>query len=125
MPTVDQTTPAPPTRREPIVETIHGVDIADPYRWLEDGASPEVRAWTAAQNARTEALLSSVPGRPGLETRLTDLFRAASLGAPERRGRRIFYTRREGDQAQAILYWRDGLDGDERVLIDPNRLDAR
>jgi prolyl oligopeptidase len=115
----------PATRRDEIVETIHGVAVNDPYRWLEDGASPEVRAWTAAQNARTEALLAAVPGRPTLEARLTELFRAGSLGAPERRGRRIFYTRREGDQAQAVLCWRDGLDGEERVLIDPNRLDER
>ncbi|HEX2656616.1 MAG TPA: hypothetical protein VHU40_00020, partial [Polyangia bacterium] len=41
----------PPTRRDPVVETLHGETVADPYRWLEDGTSPEVDAWTAAQTA--------------------------------------------------------------------------
>ena len=52
------------TRRDETVETIHGVAVADPYRWLEDGESEEPRAWTAAQNARTEALLVAFRAGP-------------------------------------------------------------
>jgi prolyl oligopeptidase len=110
-------------RREEIVETIHGVAVADPYRWLEDGDDPEVRAWTAAQNARTEAALRAVPGRAAIEARLTELLTVGTLSAPVIRGGRLFYLKREGEQAQALLCWRDGVDGEERVLIDPNALD--
>jgi prolyl oligopeptidase len=111
------------TRREAIVETIHGVAVADPYRWLEDANDPEVAAWTAGQNARTDALLRAVPGRAALEGRLTELFRVGTLASPAVHGGRFFYLKREGDQAQAVLCVRDGLDGDERVLIDSNALD--
>lgn len=113
----------PPTRRDDVVETLHGVAVADPYRWLEDGASAETRAWTAAQNARTDAILRAVPGRSALEERLGALYRVATVDAPAVRGRRFFYLKREGDQSQDVLYARDGADGPERSLVDPNRLD--
>src|SRR3954465_8685901 len=51
MPTSNLTAP-PNSRRDQVVDHLHGVEIADPYRWLEDGTSDETRAWTAAQNAR-------------------------------------------------------------------------
>ncbi|MDQ3043726.1 MAG: hypothetical protein M3R06_01055, partial [Chloroflexota bacterium] len=63
----------PPTRRGDVTETLHGVEIADPYRWLEDGADPQTQAWVAAQNARTEDLLSGLAGRDWLERRLSEL----------------------------------------------------
>ena len=118
------THPIPPTRRDDLVETVHGVSVADPYRWLEDGESAETRAWTAAQNARTEALLSAVPGRAALEARLAELLGTGVVGAPAVRGSRLFYTKRTGDQDQSSLRVRDGVDGEERVLVDPNVLGA-
>ena len=116
---------APPVaRREEVVETLHGVEVVDPYRWLEDGASEETRAWTAAQNAVTEAALRAVPGRAILERRLQGLLTVGTVSAPEVRGERFFYLKREGEQNQPVLYARDGLDGAERVVVDPNALDA-
>lgn len=117
--------PAPPVaRRDNVVDHLHGVEIVDPYRWLEDGASDETRAWTAAQNARTAAMLDRVPGRAALESRLTDLYRAGTVDAPAVRGDRCFYLKREGEQSQAVLFVRDGADDTERMLVDPNLLDA-
>ncbi len=112
------------TRRDDVAETIHGVVVADPYRWLENGEADEVREWTAAQNARTEALLGAVPGRAALEGRLRQLFQVGVVGSPVLRGNRLFYTKRTGEQNQATLCARDGVDGDERVVVDPNALDA-
>ncbi|MDP9364351.1 MAG: prolyl oligopeptidase family serine peptidase, partial [Chloroflexota bacterium] len=114
----------PTARRDNVVDTLHGVAIPDPYRWLEDGDDKETRAWTAAQNARTEALLGAVPGRAALETRLRDLLRVGTVGTPRVRGGRFFYQKREGEQNQPILYARDGVEGEERVVVDPNALDA-
>jgi prolyl oligopeptidase len=113
----------PPTRVDPVVEQLHGVAIADPYRWLEDGDSEETAAWTAAQNACTEAWLAASPRREPIRARLAELLRIGALGTPTPAGGRYFYQRRDGDQDQPILYVREGLDGPERVLLDPVVLD--
>ena len=111
-------------RRDDVVDTLHGVPVPDPYRWLEDGESDETRAWTASQNARTEAALAAAPCRAALVARLGELLRIGTVGAPTVRGGRLFYTKREGNQNQPILHARDGIDGEERTVVDPNALDA-
>ncbi|MBP9200015.1 MAG: S9 family peptidase [Gemmatimonadales bacterium] len=115
----------PPTRRDDVVETLHGEAIADPYRWLEDGASAETRAWTDAQNALTAGWLAAVPGRALIRDRLGDLLSIGSLGAPAPARGRYFYQRRDAGQDQPILYVREGAEGADRVLLDPNRLNPR
>ena len=79
---------APPTRVEELVEEIHGVAVADPYRWLEDGRSEEVRRWVDAQNAHTGTVLSAYPHRAAVERRLTRLLSIGTLSAPEARNGR-------------------------------------
>jgi prolyl oligopeptidase len=121
---------APPaTRTEDVVDKIHGVEVRDPYRWLEDGESDEVKAWTEEQNRRMRARLDAVPGRKWLEERLWQWQETGSLGAPEVRGKgksaRLFYTRRAGKQNQPVLYVREGKgNGKDRVLLDVNQLAA-
>jgi prolyl oligopeptidase len=117
------------TRKEDLVEVLHGVAVADPYRWLEDGDSSEVRAWDAAQTAMTEAWLAKIPGREALRERVRDLLAVGYVGAPAVRTtrtgtRRYFHVRREGAQDQAALYVRDGAGGIDRLLIDPSPLSA-
>jgi prolyl oligopeptidase len=112
------------TRRIDLVEVLHGVPISDPYRWLEDGASDEVRAWDEEQNARTHAWLSRVDDRETIGLRIRELLAVGTVGAPVARttragGRRYFHVKREGSQDQAILYVRDGVWGADRVLVDP------
>jgi prolyl oligopeptidase len=118
-----QTTTPPPTRAEALTETLHGVEISDPYRWLEDGDSAEVRAWTEAQNAHTRAVLGRVAGRATIRRELERVLRTGTVSAPEPRGGRYFYTRREGAQNQPVLYVREGA-GAPRALVDPNKLSA-
>jgi len=122
----------PPTRVEPVKETVQGVEIVDDYRWLEGDNSnpkamgattPEVAAWTAAQDAYTRAVLDRLPGRQELEAKLLPLMQVGSVRAPIMRGNRYFYFRREGDQNQPILYLREGYKGAPRVLLDPAKLD--
>ncbi len=120
-----QTIPqAPSTRIEPVVDVLHGREIADPYRWLENAESPDTKAWVAEQNAYTRNLLDQIPGRDRIQQRLTALLSIGALSAPRPRGDRYFYMRREGDQNQPVLYVRDTLDGKDRVLVDPNDLNA-
>lgn len=112
----------PHTRVEPVAETLHGTQIIDLYRWLEDGSSPEVQQWVAAQNAYTEQVLAAAPGRDRLRTRQEAAQAVGLIAAPRLRAGRVFYQQREGSQNQPILYVRDTLDAPSRVLIDPNTL---
>jgi prolyl oligopeptidase len=122
----------PPTRIDNITETIHGVDVADPYRWLEGDNSdpeqqgkvtPEVAAWTDAQNAYTRGVLDALPGRAALEARLRPLMEVGSVTAPIVRENRYFFGRRDGRQNQAVICCRDGYRGESRALIDPEAID--
>ncbi|MGH7631667.1 MAG: prolyl oligopeptidase family serine peptidase [Gemmatimonadales bacterium] len=114
----------PATRREDVVEELHGEHIADPYRWLEDGESEETRAWTEAQNALTQAYLAGSPSRDATRARLDELLAIGALGTPTPARGRYFYQRRDGRQNQPVLNVRDGVHGADRVLLDPNGLNA-
>ncbi len=117
--------PYPPTSGGDEVEILHGESIPDPYRWLEQGDDPRTQAWTASQNALTESLLAAVPGRARLRARLDELLSIGALSTPEPVAGRYFYQRRDGRQNQPVLYVREGRDGEDRILIDPNQLDAQ
>jgi prolyl oligopeptidase len=114
----------PPTRTDDVIDELYGERIADPYRWLEDGGSEDVRRWTAAQNALTEGYLAGVGVRAAIQRRLTALLAIDALGAPAPAGGRYFYSRRRGNENQPVLYVRDGVHGVDRVLIDPNALNT-
>jgi len=115
--------PRPPaTRVEVVTDRMHGIDIPDPYRWLEDQESPETREWIGAQNAYTRAVLDGVPGRERLRAQLEKVYRSDSQSAPIVRNGRYFFSRRSATQDQAALVVRDGPEGRERVLVDPQTL---
>ncbi|MEW6473596.1 MAG: prolyl oligopeptidase family serine peptidase [Actinomycetota bacterium] len=112
----------PPTRVADVVENLHGTEVHDPYRWLEDGASPEVQAWARDQNAFARQHLDRLPGRDRLAERLRQVSYVDAVGVPRRAGSRLFFVRRKADQEKAVLYWRADHDGVEHVLVDPNAL---
>ncbi len=112
----------PPTRTEDVVDVLHGAEVRDPYRWLEDAERDEVREWTARQNALTRSLLDAVPGRDRLAARLDALLEVGHVGTPAPRRGRYFYTRRAGKQNQPVLHVREGLRGADRPLVDVNAL---
>src|SRR5690606_13271739 len=64
--------PPPPARRDDVVDVVHGVEVPDPYRWLEDGEGADTRAWVVAQNDRTRAVLDALPGREDLVRRYAE-----------------------------------------------------
>ena len=117
--------PSPPsTRRDDFKEVLHGVEVADPYRWLEADRSPETRAWIEAQNRYTHVLLDGLPRRPAIQNRLAALLRHDTQSVPQRRGARYFVERRRAHDELSILYVRDGLRGEDQVLLDPHPLSA-
>jgi prolyl oligopeptidase len=114
----------PPSRRSDQVDVLHGIPVADPYRWLEDLDSPGTAAWVEAQNKTTFGFLESIPERARLKQRLTGLWNYERYGAPFRKGGRYFFFKNDGLQNQSVLYTLARLDETPRVLIDPNHLSA-
>ena len=122
-PVADQTVfNYPSTRKVDVVETLHSVKVPDPYRWLEDLDSPETREWVQAQNAVTFPYLKTLPDRERLKDELTSLWNYERYGLPEKEGNFYFFTLNTGLQNQGVLYVSEGLDGDPRLLLDPNTL---
>ena len=113
--------PVAPVR--PVTDDYHGIQVVDPYRWLEDLKDPEVRSWMKAQAAYTTDVLAKIPGREALLERIRVLSNADTRrGGFERRGQRYFYQVTEPGAQQPRLVYRDGLSGEEKLLLDPTTL---
>ena len=117
-------TKPPQVRSDDVVDDIHGVKVADPYRWLENGDSAESQQYVREELAYTRSILDKLPGRDAIHARLTELLTIGALSTPHIGGPYYFYRRRDGNQNQPVLYVREGLSGKDRVLIDPNTLAA-
>jgi prolyl oligopeptidase len=112
----------PPAPRDDVVDVLHGREVPDPYRWLEDVEDPRTVAWREAQDRLCAEGLAALPGRDRLRGRLAELLAVGAVGAPAWRAGRAFWTRRDPGQEHAALRCRDA-DGAERVLLDPAALD--
>ena len=110
----------PTARRLDLVEDLHGHQVEDPYRWLEDSTASETAAWLDAQDALARPWLDALPGRDHVAQRLRRLL-PGQVTAPIVAGGRSFFTRRTPDQEHPVLVVREP-GGDERVLIDPSAL---
>jgi prolyl oligopeptidase len=114
----------PPTRAEDLIEDLHGVQVPDPYRWMEDLETEELRQWIEAQNDLTFDLLDSSPLRSEIRERMTALWNYEKYSPPAKKAGRYFYFYNDGLQNQSVLYWMADLDDEPKVLIDPNTLSA-
>jgi prolyl oligopeptidase len=112
----------PATRRGDDADVLHGVTVADPYRWLEDASNPDVQAWMAQQDGLARAALAKLPARDALARRFRELYYIDSFGVPEHKGKRWFFTRKHADKEKGVSYYRDARDGADHVLVDPNTL---
>ncbi len=112
----------PPTRRIDVTERHFGHEIADPYRWLENDPhrDGEVAGWAQEQSALARRYLDALPAQAAFRRQITALFDYEQAGVPLKRGSRYFYTMRQGLKQQATLNVRDGVDGPDRLLLEPN-----
>jgi prolyl oligopeptidase len=111
--------------KTPIIDhtdNYHGTLIHDPYRWLEDTDSPETQAWIETQNALTFSYLEKIPAREIIRQRLTELWDYPKTWAPLQKGGRFFQIQNTGLQNQDVLYVLESLEGEPRILLDPNKL---
>jgi prolyl oligopeptidase len=110
----------PQTRKVDHVDTYHGTQVADPYRWLEDDTSAETAAWVTAQNKVTFPYLEKIPFREALQKRVKQLNDYEKYTSPSRKGPYVFFRKNDGLQNQSVLYIQKGMTGKPEVLIDPN-----
>lgn len=118
------------TRVVPVIDTYHDEEVIDPYRWLEDAESREVQAWSLAQNERTRAVLDAWPGRDGVRKSVTAALRDQGETSyvsltPSAVG--LFALKRDPElqQVQLVLMPTSGDASQERVIVDPNKLDTK
>ena len=112
--------PYPEVRKDSISDDYFGTIVNDPYRWLEDDRSEETADWVKAQNEVTFDYLSQIPYRDQLKNRLTELWNYEKVSTPFNKGKYYFYYKNDGIQNQSVLYYREGLEGEEKVLLNPN-----
>ncbi len=112
----------PVARKTNQVDTYHGTQVADPYRWLEDDRSAETADWVKAENKVTFDYLAQIPYRKQFQDRLEQLYNYPKYSAPTRKGDWFYFSKNDGLQNQAVLYRQKGLDAKPELVIDPNKL---
>jgi prolyl oligopeptidase len=114
----------PMTRTMDQVDTYHGTQVPDPYRWLEDDTSAETAAWVEAQNKVSFPYLEKIPFRKQLRDRVLQLNDYERYSAPSQKGPYFFFSKNQGLQNQSVLFVQKGFSGKPEVLIDPNTWSA-
>lgn len=104
---------------EPVTEVLHGVPITDPYRWLEDQDSRQTRDWLTAQTQYARAYLDAIPGRERIRERIRELLDVETYDSIQQVGNKYVFRKRVCGQEQPSIFLREGFDGEDQLLIDP------
>ena len=112
----------PETKTVEHVDEYFGVQVEDPYRWLEDDRSTETEAWVTAQNEVTFGYLEKIPFRTDLKEKLTKLADYEKYGSPFKKNGKYYFFKNDGLQNQSVMYVQETLDGEAKVFLDPNKL---
>ena len=120
--TLGQALAYPPARKGEVVEELFGIQVADPYRWMEDAGSKELDDWVAAQNALSSSYVRNLPLHGHFHKRITELWNYSKTQIPIVESGRLFYRYNSGLQAQSPIYMRAGKDGPRELVLDPNTI---
>ena len=112
----------PATKKVEVVETIHGVELIDRYRWLEDSSDPKVTAWDKAQNGFTDSYISKIPYRNKIKDRLLKFMKIDEMSIPEKvlNGERILQYKKSADHEKWVLYTQKNENSELEELLNPN-----
>jgi len=114
----------PQTQVNAVVDTLHGVEITDNYRWLEDSDDPDVRKWEDRQDTYCRQFLKKWPDRQKLQNRIEELMKIGYIDSPAMVGGKYFYMKRDADAEHAVLLMKQSLDAEPEIIIDPNTFSA-
>ena len=118
--TIATATAQPPfTTIEPVIDVVHGIEIVDPYRWLEDQTSPRTRQWIEEQTRYTRAYFDAIPDRDRIRERVAELLSTDAVSEPWNIGDRYFFLKRDRNADQPVIVMRKGLFGKDEILVDP------
>ena len=118
----------PQTAKKPVTDTYHGVQVTEDYRWLENGKDPAVKAWDAAQTALARKVLDALPVRKALQAQFKDLYGTAPIRYSDFEDRGAFFAMKRQppkNQPMLVVMKSAGDVKSERILVDPNKLDAK
>lgn len=101
-------------------DSYFGINVADPYRWMEDDRSEETKGWVQKQVNRTETYFTEIPGLKGIQNKLTDLWNYEKFTAPFKEGPYTYFYKNDGIQNQYVLY-RQKDNGETDIFLDPNK----
>lgn len=115
----------PHTKVQPVTDNYFGVKVTDPYRWMENMDNAETQQWFKAQGALTSQWLDSIEGRAALREEILQFYnmaRPSRLGTDleiYERNNRFFYRKEKPGQSVAVICYREGRNGPEKILVDP------
>ncbi|MDD3586455.1 MAG: S9 family peptidase, partial [Thermoguttaceae bacterium] len=112
----------PVARQSDHVDQYFGTKVADPYRWMEENDTPELKQWIEAENKITSSVLSGIPFRDRIRREITERINYPKHSLPFKKNGRYFFFHNTGLQNQSVLYHTDSLDSKAKVLLDPNTL---
>jgi len=118
------TSPYPVAEKDNVVDTYFGVEVADPYRWLENDTSQATLAWVKEENKVTAEYIAKIPFRDKIKQRMTELTDYEKIGSPFKKHGKYYFYKNDGLQNQSVLYVKDTLNGEARVVLDPNKLSS-
>ena len=111
----------PKVTKTDVVENYHGTAVNDPYRWLEDDNSKETATWVKDQNQVTFDYLDKIPYREAIKNRLEKVWNYERFGTPFKEGGKYYFFKNDGLQNQSVLYVQNDLNGEPKVVLDPNK----
>ena len=114
----------PVTAKTGQADTLFGIRVADPYRWLEDDTSHAVARWVDKENTLTSSYLAGIPFRSRMQKRLEEMYNYPKYTAPLKKHGLYVFSKNDGLQNQAVMYIQKGRNGTPEVLLDPNTFSA-
>lgn len=110
----------PKTLKENTVDNYFGIEVPDPYRWLEDDRTEQTLEWVKSQNELTFSYLEKIPFRDKITKRLTDIYNYPRMSAPWKESDYYFYAFNNGLQNQDVYYYTKSIEEKGEIFIDPN-----
>lgn len=112
----------PATARDTVSDVYYGMQVFDPYRWLENDTSEQTAEWVKQQNEITNQYLSKIPYRQQIKDRLVKIWDYPRSSAPFKKANKFFYFKNDGLQNQSVMFYRNSLTSEDVELLNPNKL---